>query len=215
MPSEEGRRGLFLTLEGGEGSGKSAQARALKGLLESKGHVVTLTREPAGGSLGQRVAQLLSQDDPTLDPRSELFLFAAARAQHLADVIRPALQRGEGVICDRFADSTLAYQGYGRALSLDEVRTVNRIATGGLTPDLTVLLDVPVDVGLARKRSEPGADRIGRESAEFHERVRQGYLAIAAAEPQRFLVLDATRPPEPTTQAIWRRLQPLLSGIRG
>lgn len=210
MTPGEQQRGLFLTLEGGEGSGKSTQAQALKGLLESKGHAVTLTREPAGGELGRWVRQLLSEDEPTLEPHSELFLFAAARAQHLAEVIRPALERGEVVVCDRFIDSTLAYQGHGRGLGLNDVRAVNRIASGGPTPDLTVLLDVPVEVGLARKRSEQGADRIGRESAEFHERVRQGYLAIAAEERERFLVLDATRPIEETTEAIWRRLEPLL-----
>ena len=210
MALEGPRRGLFLTLEGGEGSGKSTQARALGSLLESKGHAVTLTREPAGGALGGWVQQLLSQDEPRLQPYSELFLFAAARAQHLAELIRPSLERGEVVICDRFTDSTLAYQGYGRGLSLNHVQAVNDIATEGLTPDLTVLLDVPVDVGLARKAGEQGADRIGRESAAFHERVRRGYLAIAAEDPERFLVLDATRPPDETTEAIWRRLEPLL-----
>ena len=215
MASEEPKRSLFLTLEGGEGSGKSTQARALKGLLESKGHTVTLTQEPAGGALGRRIGQLLSRDEPHIEPYSELFLFAAARAQHLAEVIRPALERGEVVVCDRFIDSSLAYQGYGRGLRLDHVRVVNHIATGGLTPDLTVLWDVPVEVGLARKADEEGADRIGRESAEFHQRVRRGYLAIAAEEPQRFLVLDATRPPQETTEAIWQRLEPLLSGPRG
>jgi dTMP kinase len=209
-PSGRGRAGVLFSLEGIRGSGKSTQAQALENLLESKGHAVALTQEPAGGALGGWVHQLLSQDEPSLESYSELFLFAAARAQHLAEVIRPALERGKVVICDRFIDSTLAYQGYGRGLSLNHVRVVNHIATEGLTPDLTVLLDVPVELGLARKAGEQAADRIGRESAEFHERVRQGYLAIAAEEPERFLVLDATRPADEATEAIWRRLEPLL-----
>lgn len=213
------KQGLFITLEGGEGSGKSSQAQALKALLEAKGFSVTLTREPAGCPLGRRVRELLSEPSLELDARSELLLFVTARAQHVAEVIRPALKRREIVICDRFSDSTVAYQGYGRGLSLDDVHLANRMATEGLVPDLTVLLDVPVETGLARqelalrlsKGSESGPDRIGQEGAEFHERVRQGYLAMASEEPERFLVVDATLPPEEITHTIWRRLEPLLS----
>lgn len=204
------RQGLFITLEGGEGSGKSSQAQALKALLEGAGHSVTVTREPAGCPLGRRVRELLSEPSLELDPRSELFLFVAARAQHVAEVIRPALEHDDIVICDRFSDSTVAYQGYGRGLSLDDVHLANRMATQGLVPDLTVLLDVPVEMGLARKGVEDVPDRIGQEGAEFHERVRQGYLALAAEEPQRFLVVDGTLPPEEITRTIWRRLEPLL-----
>ena len=204
------RQGLFITLEGGEGSGKSSQAQALKALLEGTGRSVTVTREPAGCPLGQRVRELLSEPSLELDARNELFLFAAARAQHVAEVIRPALEHGDIVICDRFSDSTVAYQGYGRGLSLDDVRLANRMATQGLVPDLTVLLDVPVARGLARKRGESAPDRIGQEGAEFHERVRQGYLAMAAEEPQRFLVVDGTLSPGEITDRIWRRLEPLL-----
>jgi dTMP kinase len=205
------RQGLLITLEGGEGSGKSTQAQDLKELLEAKGFTVTLTREPAGCPLGRRVRELLTDPSLELDPRSELLLFAAARAQHVAEVIRPALERGEVVICDRFSDSSVAYQGYGRGLSLDDVRLANGIASQGLVPDLTVLLDVPVEVGLARKAGEDAPDRIGQEGPEFHERVRQGYLALAAAEPRRFLVVDATLSPEEITRTIWRRLAPLLA----
>jgi dTMP kinase len=204
------RRGLFITLEGGEGSGKSSQAQALKSLLEDAGRTVTVTREPAGCPLGQRARELLSDPSLELDARSELLLFVAARDQHVAEVIRPALERGDVVICDRFGDSSVAYQGYGRGLSLDDVRLANRIATHGLVPDLTVLLDVPVDTGLGRKAGESGPDRIGQEAAEFHERVRQGYLAMAAEEPNRFLVVDGTIPPEEITRTIWQRLEPLL-----
>jgi dTMP kinase len=209
MPSS--RRGLFVTLEGGEGSGKSSQAQALRALLEAKGFTVTITREPAGCPLGQRVRELLTDASLELDARSELFLFVAQRAQHAASVIRPALERGEIVICDRFGDSSVAYQGYGRGLSPDHVRLTNRMATQGLVPDLTVLLDVPVETGLGRKRGESTPDRIGQEGASFHERVRQGYLAMAAEEPDRFLVVDATLPAEEITRTIWRRLEPLLA----
>ena len=138
------RRGLFITLEGGEGSGKSTQAQTLKALLEDAGRKVTVTREPAGCPLGQRVRELLNDPSAELDAASELLLFATARAQHVAEVIRPALDRGEVVICDRFGDSSVAYQGYGRGLSVDDVREANRMATQGLVPDLTVLLDVPI-----------------------------------------------------------------------
>ena len=204
------RLGLLITLEGCEGSGKSTQAEALKALLEEQGFGVTVTREPAGCPLGQRVRELLSEPSLKLDPRSELFLFVAARAQHVSEVIRPALERGEVVICDRFSDSTVAYQGYGRGLNLDAVHMANRIATRGLVPDLTVLLNVPVETGLGRKAGEKLPDRIGQEGARFHERVRQGYLTMAAQEPDRFLVRDGTLAPEEITRTIWRRLEPLL-----
>ena len=206
------RRGLFITLEGGEGSGKSTQAQALKALLEGAGRSVTVTREPAGCPLGQRVRGLLNDRSLKLDARSEFLLFAAARAQHVAEVIRPALDRGEVVICDRFGDSSVAYQGYGRGLDLEDVREANRMATQGLVPDLTVLLDVPVETGLGRKAGEKAPDRIGQEGAQFHERVRQGYLAMAAQEPDRFLVRDGTLAPEEITRTIWRRLESLLLG---
>jgi dTMP kinase len=206
-----GKIGLFITLEGGEGSGKSSQAQVLKALLESRGLTVTATREPAGCPLGQRVRELLSDPSLRLNPRSELFLFVAARAQHVAQVIRPALERGEIVICDRFSDSTVAYQGYGRGLNLDDVRLVNRIATRELVPDLTVLLSVPVETGLGRKAGEEVPDCIGQEEARFHERVRQGYLAMAAKEPDRFLVRDGTLAPEDITRTIWRWLESLLT----
>ncbi len=222
------RRGLFITLEGGEGSGKSTQAQALKALVEGAGRRVTVTREPAGCPLGQRVRELLREPSLELDPRSELFLFVAVRAQHVAEVIRPALEHDDVVICDRFGDSSVAYQGHGRGLSIDDVREANRMATRGLVPDLTVLLDVPVEMGLGRqelalspstssgqasgKGGENVPDRIGQEGAEFHERVRQGYLAMASEEPQRFLVVDGTLTAEEITRTIWRRLEPLLLG---
>jgi len=203
-------RGLFITLEGGEGSGKSSQAETLKVLLEARGYRVALTREPGGCELGRRLAALLNDGSIDLDPRAELFLFEAARAQHVAEVILPALASHDVVICDRFADSSVAYQGHGRGLGLNHVRVANLVATQGLLPDLTVLLNVAVDLGLTRKGGETTPDRLGRESPDFHERVRRGYLALATEEPERFVVVDGTLSAEEVTQRIWRRLEPLL-----
>jgi dTMP kinase len=203
-------RGLFITLEGGEGSGKSSQAQTLKALLEAKGYRVALTCEPGGCELGRRLQGLLNDGSIDLDPRAELFLFEAARAQHVAEVILPALASHDVVICDRFADSSVAYQGYGRGLGLNHVRVANLVATQGLLPDLTVVLNVGVDLGLTRKEGESAPDRIGREVPDFHERVRRGYLALATEEPERFVVVDGTLPAEEITERIWRRLEPLL-----
>jgi len=203
-------RGLFVTLEGGEGSGKSSQAQALKTLLEGMGYRVALTHEPAGCELGRRVQVLLNDSSIDLDPRAELFLFEAARAQHLAEVILPALASHDVVICDRFSDSTVAYQGHGRGLSLNHVRAANHVATQGLVPDLTILLNVSVRVGLTRKEGEAAPDRIGREAPNFHEQVRRGYLALATEEPERFVVVDASLPADEITKRIWHRLDPLL-----
>ena len=203
-------RGLFITLEGGEGSGKSSQAQAIKALLEEKGYRVALTHEPDGCDLGRRVQDILNDGSIDLDPRAELFLFEAARAQHVAEVILPALASHDVVICDRFADSSFAYQGHGRGLGLNHVRVANLIATQSLLPDLTVVLNVAVDLGLTRKEGETSPDRIGREAPDFHERVRRGYLALATEEPQRFVVVDGTLPAEEITKRIWQRLEPLL-----
>jgi dTMP kinase len=200
----------LVTLEGGEGSGKSSQAQAIKALLESKGYRVALTREPAGCELGRRLQTFLNDGSIDLDPRAELFLFEAARAQHVAEVILPALGSNDVVICDRFGDSSVAYQGHGRGLSLNHVRVANLIATQGLLPDLTIVLNVAVDLGLTRKEGEKAPDRIGREAPAFHERVRRGYLALATEEPERFVVVDATLPAEEITERIWQRLEPLL-----
>jgi dTMP kinase len=203
-------RGLFVTLEGGEGSGKSSQAQALQSLLEAKGYRVAVTREPAGCELGRRVQDLLNDGSIELDPRAELFLFEAARAQHVAEVILPALASHDVVICDRFGDSSVAYQGHGRGLGLNHVRVANLIATQGLLPDLTVVLNVGVDLGLTRKKGETAPDRTGGEAPDFHERVRRGYLALATEEPERFMVVDGTLPAKEITERIWQRLEPLL-----
>jgi dTMP kinase len=206
-------RGTFITLEGGDGSGKSTQATALAERLRAEGSVVRLTEEPAGTALGRRIWEAFKQPGDPITPLAELLFFAAARAQHVQEVILPALARGEIVLCDRFADSTLAYQGYGRGLDLDQVRACNEIATGGLTPNLTLLFDVQPEIGLARADSGPTTeqrDAIGKESLAFHQRVRDGYLALAKSEPDRFVVIDATLPQEAVSAAAWDAVRRLL-----
>lgn len=190
-------KGTFITLEGPEGAGKTVLAKRLVEALRQEGRTVLSTREPGGTRLGERLRKILLEDvaggQPAVDPRADALLFSAARAQLVADVIRPALQRGEVVVCARFADSTLAYQGYGVGLPIRELRAIQAVATGGLVPDLTILLDVPPEIGLARKSD---ASRNRFESAfdvAFHERVRAGFLELARAEPSRFQVIDSAR----------------------
>jgi dTMP kinase len=216
-------RGIFITLEGGEGSGKSTQAQVLAGHLRDNGYIVCLTEEPMGTPLGRAVKELFERQAETGDVLAEgyaeLFLFEAARAQHVRDVIRPALERGEIVVCDRFADSTTAYQGYGRGLNLREVETCNQIATGGLEPDLTMLLDIDPETGLTRAEQASNTshhlrrerDSIGQESLAFHKLVRDGFLAIAEAHPNRVSVIDASVPQEAVSDAVWRAVSARIS----
>jgi dTMP kinase len=199
---------LFITFEGGEGCGKSTQARALFRKLSRSGYPVLLIKEPGSTPLGQGLARWLKNAAATIDPVSELFLFAAARARLVSQVIGPALEKGEIVISDRFADSTAAYQGYGRGLDLSFVNAVNHAATGGLRPNLIILLDMEVEAGLGRKRSKQ--DRFEREEIAFHRRVREGYLKLAAADPGRWLVLNATLPQKEVQKLIWERVKQLL-----
>ena len=204
---------LFITLEGGEGAGKSLQQEALARRVQARGRSVVCTREPGGTPLGERLREVLldlGERSVTLDALSETLLFMAARAELVASVIAPALERGAVVLCDRFADSTRAYQGFGRGLDLDAIDQLTAVATGGLRPDLTVLLDLPPAEGLSRASGT--ADRFGREDEAFHERVRDGYLTLAAREPERWLVVDATQTPEAVLDAIWQRVEPLLNG---
>jgi dTMP kinase len=188
--------GLFVVFEGGEGAGKSTQAARLAHALRSRGREVVVTREPGATRVGAQIrALLLDGGSADLAPRAEALLYAADRAHHVATVVRPALDRGAVVVSDRYVDSSLAYQGAGRTLPVDEVSWLSAWATGGLKPDLVVLLDVDPQVGLARVTSRGGsADRLESESAEFHERVRYAFLDLAAADPGRYLVLDASRP---------------------
>lgn len=184
--------GVFIVFEGPEGSGKSTQARLLAEWLKVDGRSVVLTREPGGTPIAEQVRSiLLDRGNCAMLPETETLLYSAARAQHVGDVIRPAIEQGAVVICDRFADSTIAYQGGGRGLSVDDLRTIQRFATGGLTPTLRILVDVPVEVGLRRRFGvEAEVNRLDVAGVEFHERVRAAYLALAAHDPASWVVVD-------------------------
>ncbi len=204
-----GPRGLLLALEGGEGAGKSTQARLLAIWLREQGYDVVSTYEPGATKVGMRLRALLLDTAHTgLSGRAEALMYAADRAEHVSSTIRPAIERGAIVVTDRYVDSSLAYQGAGRRLPAVEIRRLNEWATGGLTPALTILLDLPPAVGLGRRARS--ADRLEAEPAEFHERVRAAYLALAAAEPGRYLVLDATRPAEEISREVQARVRGLL-----
>jgi len=192
LPTEP-RRGFLLTLEGPDGSGKSTQARALAEHLRADGYEVVLTREPGGTALGEEVRQIVLHSlELHPAPTTDALLFSSARAQLVAEVIAPALARGSVVVCDRYADSTLAYQGYGSGEPLDALRALGRYATGGLEPDMTILFDLPAEEGLRRKATEANRFEIDAD-IDFHLRVRAGFLEMAAAAPRRYVVLDATR----------------------
>jgi len=197
MTGETARRGVFVTLEGPDGSGKTAQAERLRAAVEAAGREAVLVREPGGTPAGERIRAILMDRGDTgvgLTRRTDALLFLAARSQLVETVIEPALERGAVVISDRYLDSTLAYQGYGGGLDVAAVREVGRWATGGLQPDLTLLFDVPVEVGLARKSAAETTRFEAHFDRDFHERVRAGYLAMAVAEPDRWVVLDASAP---------------------
>ncbi|MER8017971.1 dTMP kinase [Streptomyces griseoluteus] len=201
--------GFFISLEGGDGAGKSTQAEALAEWIRAKGHEVVLTREPGATPVGKRLRSiLLDVSEAGLSHRAEALLYAADRAEHVDTVVRPALERGAVVISDRYIDSSVAYQGAGRDLSPTEIARINRWATGGLVPHLTVLLDVPPEV--ARERFTEAPDRLESEPAEFHARVRAGFLTLAAADPGRYLVVDAGQEPEGVTSVIRHRLDTVL-----
>ena len=203
---------FFVTLEGVEGCGKSTQAELLRQRLEKLAVPVLLTHEPGVTALGERITELLKWTaDVPISPLAELLLFNASRAQLVAEVIVPALEKGIVVICDRYADSTTAYQGYARGLGLDIVAEANQMGTQGLVPDLSILLDVPVEEGLARKGGEP-PDRFETESVAFHKRVRDGYRKLAEDEPWRWLVIDGTQDRETVAAIIWQNICKLLGG---
>lgn len=201
-------RGRFVTLEGGEGAGKSTQARLLAGRLERAGFGVVVTREPGGSPKAEAIRHvILSGRAETLGPAGEAMLFAAARIDHLDVTIRPALARGDWVICDRFADSTRAYQGALGAVPKSLIDTLERVAVGATTPDLTLLLDIPPEIGLTRaaaRRGAAAADRFEKADIEAHRTLREAFLDLAAAEPRRIATIDATRPVDEIAAAIWR-----------
>ncbi|MEW6181208.1 MAG: dTMP kinase [Chloroflexota bacterium] len=204
---------MFITLEGPEGSGKTTQISRLADHLREQGYRVLTLREPGGTPISEQVrAVLMNLANTAMHPRTEILLFLAARAQLVEEVIRPALAQGEIVLCDRYADSTLAYQGYGHGVDLETLRQLLQFATGGLRPDLTFLLDVDPLVGLRRKQKEGEWNRMDAYDAEFHRRVREGYLQLAQAEPQRWVIVDASQPPDAVQfvlrQHVLARLRP-------
>ena len=202
---------LFITFEGGEGSGKSVQAKALCRRLSRLAIPTILTHEPGVTSLGRKIAHWLKWGkDIGISPLAELMLFNASRAQLVNEVIKPNLQSGKVIICDRYADSTTAYQSYGRGLDLNIVKAVNEAAMQEVQPDLTILLDMSVEAGLARKKGEK-RDRFEQEDIAFHRRVRQGYLELAEAEPDKWLVIDAAQSRDRIAEIIWQKVSQLLS----
>ncbi|CAD7841550.1 MAG: Thymidylate kinase (EC 2.7.4.9) [Olavius algarvensis Delta 4 endosymbiont] len=205
---------MFITLEGIEGSGKTSQVKKMAAFLEDGGHPYLLTREPGGTRIGRRIRQvLLDPDSNDLDPVAELLLYNADRVQHVHEVIRPALAAGKIVICDRYVDATRAYQGVARRLDVDLVETLHRLLVDNLKPDLTFLLDLPPEEGLrrAREQIDSGArsdreTRFEKEALAFHTRVREGYLRLAAGEPERFVILDAAA----SLEEVWQQLSTTL-----
>lgn len=209
MPETEAHAspGVFITLEGPDGSGKSSLLPRLAAVLREGGCDVVTTREPGSTPFGEQVRRLVLDTDPPIDRtgRADALLFAASRAQHVVEVIRPALERGAVVLCDRYADSSLAYQGSGSGVPLDELRVVQHFATGGLAPDLTILLDLPVEVGLLRKSAEITRFEAFQDIA-YHERVRAAFLGFADEEPRRYVVVDAAAPEDAVLAAAVRAL---------
>ena len=201
---------MFLTLEGGDAVGKSTQAAALEAWLAGLGRTVVRTREPGGTDLGAAIRDLVLHRDGPVAPRAEALLYAADRAQHVASVVRPALERGDVVVQDRYLDSSVAYQGAGRVLDADEVRGLSIWAAEGLLPDLTVLLDLDPRVGRARRADRERYDRLEAEEDDFHDRVREAFLALAAEAPDRFLVVDAALPVDDVQATIRAAVAPLL-----
>jgi len=202
---------LFITFEGGEGCGKSVQAKALFQRLSRLNIPAVLTHEPGGTPFGKKLGRWLKwAQDTDISPLTELMLFNASRAQLVTEVIQPNLKNGKVVISDRYADSTTAYQGYGRRLNLAMVKATNNAATQGLKPDLAILLDIPVEEGLARIKGRE-KDRFEREALAFHQRVREGYLKLAADEPERWLVVDASQSKRKIAAIIWQRVSQLIS----
>lgn len=210
-PAIDDTRGYLITFEGSEGSGKSTQLGRIADHFTSAGYEVVVTREPGGTEIGEDIRNLLKHGSlgKSMQPETELLLFAAARAQLVREVILPALKAGKIVLCDRFMDSTTVYQGMARKLQQGPVHVINTFAVGDIIPDVTVVIDVPAEVGFARikHRVTDLPDRMEQENIEFYRKVRQGYLMLAAAMPERFIVIDGTAPQEDVEQRIWRELR--------
>lgn len=205
-------RGLFITFEGTDGAGKTTQIQRLSADLRHADHDICLTREPGGTPISEQIRDmLLNPDHSEMAATTELLLYAASRAQHVSEVIKPALEAGKIVISSRFADAMVVYQGYGRGLDLEQINRLNRIATEGVTPDVTFVLDLPVEIGLQRvQKSRGGLDRLEREKIEFHQRLRDGYRALVQQEPQRLKIIDARAAPDQVYAQIQEAVQPLL-----
>jgi dTMP kinase len=200
---------LFITFEGGEGSGKSFQSNVLYKLLTRDNIPAVLTREPGGTPLGEDITKCLKWQTSNISPVAELLMFNASRSQLIETVINPALKEGKVVICDRYTDSTVAYQGYGRKLDMEMIEKINDIATEGLKPDLTILMDILPGIGLGRKRGQK-RDRFEKENLAFHNRVRRGYLELASREPERWMVINAGKTKEEIAREIWQKVRQLL-----
>ena len=205
-----GRRGLFVVFEGPEGAGKSTQIALLAGRLEQAGRDVLLTREPGGTRAGDAVRRVLLDPDQVIYPLTEFLLYSASRAQLVNEVIRPALERGRDVVSDRYAGASVAYQGHGRELDLTFIETLNAQVTGGLGPDLTVLLDIDPAEGLKRASARSSNDRLEAAGLDFHRRVRDGYLALSRSDPS-WIVVDASSPQDVVAAQVWREVERLLS----
>jgi dTMP kinase len=199
---------MFITFEGPEGSGKTTQIPQIEKFLIEAGYQIFCTREPGGTSIGNQIREvLLANKNTEMHPRAEILLFQASRAQLVEQEIMPRLERGEIVLCDRYADSTLAYQGYGHGINLEQLGNIVDFATDGLKPDLTLLLDLDVEVGLARRQKDGGVNRLDAFELAFHQRVRDGYRALATASPERWVVIDASQSPEKVQQALRTAIQ--------
>jgi dTMP kinase len=210
---------LFITFEGPDGSGKTTQAQLLYEYLQERGYPVFLTREPGGTGIGDQIREVLhSLENTEMLPQTEILLYSASRAQLVGQIIRPHLARGEIVLCDRYADSTLAYQGYGHGLDLQVLQVITAFATGGLKPDLTIYLDIDVEEGLKRKLAayqagEAEWNRMDQQELAFHRRVRQGYLQMVAAEPERWVVIEAAQPADAAQRAIRAEVEAKLKAV--
>lgn len=211
------KKRFFITFEGGEGAGKSIQVKILSGRLLAEGHAVTVTREPGGTRIGEQIREITHNPKNTrLDSRAEAYLMAAARAQHVAEKILPAFESGRMVISDRYVDSSIAYQGYGRKLGANTIAKLNELAVNGAVPDITILLNVPVKIGLRRRHSSAKVDdRLDRQREDFHERVNRGYQTLAKMNASRYVVIDATKPIEDVSARIWKVVKQFLDKHNG